>query len=136
VTWTISRHDTHGHDAGDRALRLFARTLREAVRSDDLVCRYGGEEFIIAFPNLSLDATAGALARVQKQLVLALTAGSVPPFTASVGVADSADGDALQDLCRAADVALFRAKREGRNRVVVDPAPVSPHRRRRRRTPT
>jgi diguanylate cyclase (GGDEF)-like protein len=113
-------NDTHGHDAGDRALRLFARTLQAAVRSDDLVCRYGGEEFVIAFPNLSVDATARALARVQEQLVLALSAGSVPPFTASFGVADSADGGALEDLCRAADVALFRAKREGRNRVVVD----------------
>jgi diguanylate cyclase (GGDEF) domain len=113
-------NDTHGHDAGDRALRLFSRVLRTAVRSDDLVCRYGGEEFVIAFPNLSIDATTRALGRVQEQLLLALSAGSVPPFTASFGVADSSDGNALEDLCRAADVALFRAKREGRNRVVVD----------------
>ena len=113
-------NDTHGHEAGDRALRLFARTLRAAVRADDLVCRYGGEEFIIAFPNLSIDATTRALGRVQEQLVLALSAGSVPPFTASFGVADGGLGDSLEDLCRAADVALFRAKREGRNRVVVD----------------
>ena len=113
-------NDTHGHDAGDRALRLFSRTLRDALRSNDLVCRYGGEEFIIAFPGLSTDATGRALARVQEQLILALSAGSVPPFTASFGVACSGDADTLEDLCRAADIALFRAKREGRNRIVLD----------------
>ena len=113
-------NDTHGHDAGDRALRLFSRTLRDALRSNDLVCRYGGEEFIIAFPGLSTDATGRALGRVQEQLILALSAGSVPPFTASFGVACSGDADTLEDLCRAADIALFRAKREGRNRIVVD----------------
>jgi diguanylate cyclase (GGDEF)-like protein len=94
--------------------------LRDAVRSDDLVCRYGGEEFVVAFPGLSVDATARALGRVQEQLILALSGGSVPLFTASFGVASSADSDTLEDLCRAADIALFRAKREGRNRVVVD----------------
>jgi diguanylate cyclase (GGDEF)-like protein len=124
-------NDTHGHEAGDRALRLFSRSLREAVRSDDLVCRYGGEEFVVAFPGLSVDATARALGRVQEQLILALSGGSVPLFTASFGVASSADSDTLEDLCRAADIALFRAKREGRNRVVVDlgagqPEPVIP----------
>ena len=82
-------NDTHGHDAGDRALRLFSRTLRDAVRADDLVCRYGGEEFVVVFPGLSVDVAARALGRIQEQLVLALAAGSVPPFTASFGVAGS-----------------------------------------------
>jgi diguanylate cyclase (GGDEF)-like protein len=113
-------NDTHGHDAGDRALRLFSRTLRETVRSDDLVCRYGGEEFIVAFPGQSIEVATRAISRVQENLILALSGGSVPPFTASFGVADSSDGGELEDLCRAADVALFQAKREGRNRVVVD----------------
>jgi diguanylate cyclase (GGDEF)-like protein len=113
-------NDTHGHDAGDRALRLFARTMREAVRTSDLVSRYGGEEFVIAFPGLSVEAAARTLGRIQEQLVLALSAGTVPPFTASFGVAHATDGDNLEDLCRVADMALFRAKREGRNRVVVD----------------
>ena len=114
-------NDTHGHDAGDRALRLFARTMREALRADDLVRRYGGEEFMVVFPGLSVDVSARALGRVQEQLVLALSAGSVPPFTASFGVAHSSEGETLEDLCGVADSALFRAKREGRNRVVIDP---------------
>jgi diguanylate cyclase (GGDEF)-like protein len=113
-------NDKHGHDAGDRALRLFSRTMREAVRTDDLVCRFGGEEFVIAFPGMNVEAAARALGRIQEQLVLALSAGSVPPFTVSFGVAHSSDADTLDELCRAADVALFRAKREGRNRVLVD----------------
>jgi diguanylate cyclase (GGDEF)-like protein len=112
-------NDTHGHDAGDRALRLFSRTLRETVRSDDLVCRYGGEEFVVVFPGQSIDTAARVLGRVQENLILALAAGNVPPFTVSFGVADSTDGDELGDLCMAADTALFQAKREGRNRVVV-----------------
>jgi diguanylate cyclase (GGDEF)-like protein len=97
--------------------------MREAVRTSDLVSRYGGEEFVIAFPGLSVEAAARALGRIQEQLVLALSAGTVPPFTASFGVAHTTDGDNLEDLCRVADVALFRAKREGRNRVVVDHGP-------------
>jgi diguanylate cyclase (GGDEF)-like protein len=113
-------NDTHGHDAGDRALRLFARTMREAVRADDLACRYGGEEFVIAFPGLDADDAARALGRIQERLVLALSAGTVPAFTASFGVARAGDGESLEEVCRAADVALFRAKREGRNRVIVD----------------
>jgi PleD family two-component response regulator len=69
---------------------------------------------------MNVEAAARALGRIQEQLVLALSAGSVPPFTVSFGVAHSSDADTLDELCRAADVALFRAKREGRNRVLVD----------------
>jgi diguanylate cyclase (GGDEF)-like protein len=113
-------NDTHGHDAGDRALRLFARTLRAALRADDVICRYGGEEFVIALPDRSAHEARAALERVQEQLVLALTAGTVPGFTASFGVTHSDAAAALPDLCRIADAALFRAKRDGRNRVIVD----------------
>jgi diguanylate cyclase (GGDEF)-like protein len=84
-----------------------------------MVCRFGGEEFVIAFPGLPVDAAARALGRVQEQLVLALSAGTVPPFTASFGVADGDDVSSLEDLCRSADMALFRAKKEGRNRVAI-----------------
>jgi hypothetical protein len=57
------------------------------------VSRYGGEEFVIAFPGLSVEAAARALGRMREQLVLALSAGTVPPFTASFGVAHATDGD-------------------------------------------
>jgi diguanylate cyclase (GGDEF)-like protein len=115
-------NDTHGHDAGDRALRLFARTMRSVLRADDLVCRYGGEEFAVVFPDRTVEQAAGALRRLQEELVVALAAGTVPGFTASFGLAHSSDAPSLEDLCRIADSALFQAKRLGRDRIVIDAA--------------
>ena len=113
-------NDTHGHDAGDRALRVFARTLQGALRNDDIVCRYGGEEFVIVFPGLTAKEASKALERVREALVLTIASGSIPPFTASFGVADSVDATGFEELVRVADTALFQAKRQGRNRVVID----------------
>jgi diguanylate cyclase (GGDEF)-like protein len=116
-------NDTHGHDAGDRALRLFSRTLERSLRADDLVCRYGGEEFVVIFPERTATEAASALNRVREELLVAVAAGTAPPFTVSFGVANSDDGNSLEELVRIADGALFRAKREGRNRVLVDHSP-------------
>jgi diguanylate cyclase (GGDEF)-like protein len=113
-------NDTHGHDAGDRALRLFARVLQRSLRAEDVVSRYGGEEFVVVFPDRTATQAAAALERMQEQLVVALTEGSVPGFTVSYGITDSTQSRELDELCRIADAALFRAKREGRNRVVTD----------------
>jgi diguanylate cyclase (GGDEF)-like protein len=113
-------NDTHGHDAGDRALRLFARTLQKTFRAEDFVAKFGGEEFVILFPNRTSVEAAAALDRVREQLVLALAAGPVPGFTASFGVSHSDDWADLEEILRAADNALFQAKREGRNRVVIE----------------
>jgi diguanylate cyclase (GGDEF)-like protein len=119
-------NDTHGHDAGDRALRIFSQTLRASLRADDLICRYGGEEFVILFPHRSTNDAAAALERVQQELLLAVAGGAIPPFTVSFGVAHSDSDPDLGELCRVADAALFRAKREGRDRVVVDRLPRGP----------
>jgi diguanylate cyclase (GGDEF)-like protein len=113
-------NDTHGHETGDRALRLFARTLRACVRSDDLVCRFGGEEFVVVFPRRSAAAAADILRRMQEELLVAIAQGNVPPFTVSYGVTDSDQAVALDEMLRIADALLFRAKREGRNRVIAD----------------
>jgi diguanylate cyclase (GGDEF)-like protein len=115
-------NDTHGHDAGDRALRAFARTLRHAVRPDDLVARWGGEEFVVVFPDTTREAAAHALERVQSELARVVAAGGIPPFTVSFGVSDRFDGDELEPLVAAADRALLQAKELGRNRVVVSGA--------------
>jgi diguanylate cyclase (GGDEF)-like protein len=116
-------NDTHGHDAGDRALRLFARTSLRVLRSEDLVCRFGGEEFVFVFPDRTVPEAAAALERLRQEILLALAAATVPGFTASFGVAHSQQAATLEDLCRIADVALFRAKREGRDRIVTDDVP-------------
>lgn len=119
-------NDTFGHDTGDRALRLFARTMRSAVRDGDLVARYGGEEFVVVMPQLDATAAAHAFDRVRLELDAALTDGRIPPFTVSAGVVDTTtrssltDVDllSLDDLVGDADQLLLRAKREGRNRVL------------------
>jgi len=118
-------NDSHGHDAGDRALRLFARTLRGSVRAEDLVCRFGGEEFVVVLPRRSVAEAGDALRRVQEELLVAITRANIPPFTASYGVTDSHQAGTLEELLRVADLNLFRAKREGRNRIVLD-SPVLP----------
>jgi diguanylate cyclase (GGDEF)-like protein len=113
-------NDSHGHEAGDRALRLFSKVLSESLRTDDIVSRYGGEEFLIAFPNQTSRHAADALRRMQEGLAIALADGTVPTFTVSFGVTDSDQSRDLDELCRIADAALFRAKRAGRDRVQVD----------------
>ncbi len=110
-------NDTHGHEAGDQALRLFARVMRDAVRPDDIVSRYGGEEFVIVFPNCVADDAVAILERLRERLALALTAGRVPAFTASFGVTQSNPLNTFDEIVATADNALLAAKAAGRNRV-------------------
>ena len=112
-------NDTFGHETGDRALRLFARTLQRTVRGQDVVSRYGGEEFVVLFPHCTALEAAEIVGRVREALAGAVAGGGVPPFTASFGLAD-ADPDAdFEAVLREADGCLLTAKREGRDRLVV-----------------
>jgi two-component system cell cycle response regulator len=115
-------NDAHGHFVGDRVLREFAERLRRLMRGSDLVCRLGGEEFVVVMPATSLEE-----ARLVAERVCASVAAE--PFqvagqvTASVGVATLCGRtDSVDTLLERADVALYAAKREGRNRVVSDAA--------------
>jgi len=119
-------NDTHGHETGDRALRLFARALRDSVRPNDLACRYGGEEFLIVIPEVSLTEAADVVERVRVALARALQPGTTPPFTVSFGLADSTQADDFRGVVALADRALLEAKAAGRDRVLLagDPSVV------------
>lgn len=115
-------NDTYGHETGDRALRLFARVLRDTLRTSDVASRYGGEEFAIAFPDCSAVDATRALNSVRTQLDAAITVGGLPKYTVSFGVTESEPGEELESVLRRADDALLRAKREGRDKVVLHDA--------------
>ncbi len=111
-------NDTYGHLAGDAVLRESAQRIGAAVRAYDAVGRYGGEEFLIVLSGCD-EATVNQAERI-RALVGAepvSTAEGVIPVTLSLGVASGGEGQEVEATLRAADAALYRAKRAGRNRV-------------------
>ncbi len=111
-------NDTHGHEAGDRALRLFSQTATQALRDDDLIARWGGEEFVMVLPDLDRFRAVNVLDRLRHDLTVAHP-GATLRFTASFGVADSSQADSLEELLTIADGGLYAAKKGGRDRVTV-----------------
>jgi diguanylate cyclase (GGDEF)-like protein len=112
-------NDRHGHVRGDEALKLVARALLEGVRSQDIVCRYGGEEFALILPGTDGEQ-AMTVAESLRYAVEHAHGTGAEPVTISVGVASQADGGIgnPEDLFHAADQALYAAKSAGRNRVL------------------
>ncbi|MGB5133386.1 MAG: diguanylate cyclase [Steroidobacteraceae bacterium] len=115
-------NDAHGHPAGDRILKQVGAVLCEATQDVDFVARYGGEEFFVLMPELKASGAAAVAERIRQQLAQPTFAGG--SVTLSIGIAEfPADGDSGDALIAAADVALYEAKRAGRDRVVVARAP-------------
>jgi diguanylate cyclase (GGDEF)-like protein len=116
-------NDRFGHDAGDDVLRGVANTLTSGLREVDLAARYGGEEFAVIMPQTTKPNGAIVAHRIAAQIA-ALELhfqGEVVKLTCSIGVADTADLKSVEaeNLVKAADIALYEAKRTGRNRTVL-----------------
>jgi len=119
-------NDNHGHDIGDAVLKEFAQRLRRNIRGVDLACRFGGEEFVVLMPDIDYRQAEGVAERVRTAVAergFETSGARMLTVTCSVGVAlNEHELDTPEMILKRADVALYRAKREGRNRVVFDAA--------------
>ena len=116
-------NDTYGHDAGDAVLRVFGSFLKKQARREDIPCRYGGEEFVMMFPGID---EANLLSRCEdirnktKQLLIEHRDQKLGTITISLGAAlFPKHGQVSGDLISAADAAMYQAKKQGRDRVVL-----------------
>jgi diguanylate cyclase (GGDEF)-like protein len=112
-------NDTFGHEVGDRVLGGFAQTVRTMLRPTDLFGRYGGEEFLLVMPNVSIEAASAIADRARQQFALdyKFIDGRPLAATVSAGVALAAPDATFQGVIVAADTAMYAAKHGGRNRV-------------------
>jgi diguanylate cyclase len=122
IDWFKRINDDHGHQAGDEVLKLLAALLDKQVRASDVVCRYGGEEFVLLLPGVT-----AAKAHERAELLRDAFASSRAPYgklqvgsTLSVGIASFPEhGATAAELIRCADLAMYKAKTSGRNCVVI-----------------
>ena len=116
-------NDTYGHATGDWVLRKLGELIRYSIREEDIACRYGGEEFVLIFPGIeAADARRRAedlRTRVVKQLAIEHLGQRVGGMTVSIGIAMHEPGLDRETMLQRADSAMYRAKNEGRNRVVI-----------------
>jgi len=118
-------NDTYGHIFGDKVLARLAGTLREEIRRQDVLGRYGGEEFLIILPETTKDKAAGLMERCRKKIsAMSYTRNTEAPpvsVTISIGITElTGDDNTIENLLARADRAMYQAKQEGRNRVKID----------------
>lgn len=117
-----SINDTHGHAAGDDAILAVAGALCQSVREEDIVARWGGEEFLVLLPETPLDAAIALAERLRRHIAdirLPMAGGEVR-FTVSLGVANSEGKESLDRLITEADHFLYQSKHRGRNQVSAE----------------
>ena len=121
-----SVNDAYGHPVGDQVIRGIAWLLKGRLRSSDIIGRYGGEEFLIALPDVSQEQARVVINRIREDFssLPHAHAGGALFCTFSAGIASYPDFDSAQTLTEAADNALLESKRQGRNRVTLAQAPI------------
>ncbi|HKK06393.1 MAG TPA: GGDEF domain-containing protein [Gammaproteobacteria bacterium] len=116
-------NDTHGHLAGDRALQAIAQVIRANLRASDAAARYGGEEFVVIMPDTSANDARRVAERlcdaVRREPVVDTDGKPLPGVTISIGLASLEEGQDAEALLAAADAAMYRAKKGGRDRVAA-----------------
>jgi two-component system, cell cycle response regulator len=124
IDYFKSVNDTHGHDAGDDVLREFSQRLKKSIRGIDLACRYGGEEFVVVMPETDMAVATMVAERLRRRIACepfpVCRGANAVEITISIGLAARASAsDTAANVLKRADQALYRAKRDGRNRVVA-----------------
>jgi diguanylate cyclase (GGDEF)-like protein len=114
-------NDTYGHQTGDQVLRTLSHLLRQRLRKSDVVGRYGGEEFIVIFPNTTAEVASAVLEKVRLAFFHIHHSSEQGEFCVgfSAGIADSRQTTNPDDLLAIADAALYRAKHSGKNKIVL-----------------
>jgi diguanylate cyclase (GGDEF)-like protein/PAS domain S-box-containing protein len=116
-------NDTHGHGAGDSLLRALAEHIQSGIRAEDIACRYGGEEFALIFPDATLDKAAMRAEQIResaRKIQVDIRGQLLGGVTVSIGVAALPNhGSTAEALLRASDTALYSAKAQGRDRVII-----------------
>jgi two-component system, cell cycle response regulator len=120
-------NDTHGHDAGDEVIKEFAKRVKACTRLIDVVARFGGEEIVVIVPDTPVEGAAAIAERIRQRVQntpFSIHRGTREvAITVSIGVAARQPGDpAAQEMLKRADVALYKAKQNGRNLVVSEAA--------------
>jgi diguanylate cyclase (GGDEF)-like protein len=111
-------NDTHGHDAGDKVLKIVAKIIDTSIRQNDAAARFGGEEICVLLPETGLQAAVSTAEKIRKRIELESGALTRIPATVSIGVSSLVPSHDLKEkFFQAADKALYKAKNSGRNRV-------------------
>ena len=114
-------NDTYGHDFGDEVLKVFSSILKENSRQLDIICRFGGEEFLILFPHTDLNSSLHFLERVKEQFADHLYSNNIRPTFSAGAINTELKGDKIDVdlLLKEADLLLYKAKENGRNRIEI-----------------
>lgn len=114
-------NDQHGHNIGDLVIQTVSNMVKSQLRDEDLLCRWGGEEFLILLPNIDLSRSHDIAERIRASIEARVIRvnGNEIRVTVSVGVAEHRTSEKPEELINRVDVALYQAKEQGRNRVVL-----------------